>query len=32
MVVSIKRHSHLVLGGLSIAVFVLFCVALAKSC
>jgi hypothetical protein len=31
-VVSIKRHSHPVLGGLSIAALVLSCVALAKSC
>lgn len=30
--VSLKRHSHPVLGGLSLAAFVLSCVALAKAC
>ena len=32
MVVSIKRHSHPVLGGIVLAALVLSCVALAKSC
>ena len=32
MVVSIKRHSHPVLGGLSLVAIVRSCVALAKSC
>ena len=31
-VVSLKRHSHPVLGGLSLVAIVLSCVALAKSC
>jgi len=32
MTVSIKRHTHPVLGGLSLSALVLSCVALAKAC
>ena len=32
MSITVKRHSHPVLGGLSLAAVVLSCVALAKSC